>query len=504
MEGSRFLVIILHLVRIGQAEAGQPQRASLEPVFKDLTSQGFAFYSLMTWYSVGSKWGRLAAAGLSVKLRGRRVNATNVIALCNELRCPSTEIHKAFIQHNLLPLILQLTEVIPLEILTLFQTKVRKHFAIPQWLDCREIVQSDKYFDQFFQQMTRAYLTGSSDVGDQMLSPESDSEDEKKAAHIALEPSLPIFLDNVQQEADNSLGPQEIIHSTYSYANAAAGKPTPYPERKKRQEWTEQERALVLTGKKVASLDDLGKGMRERFYEASESKAGRYKPKQKWLQVQNSVIHGREIKSVDANGDLIFYTNGKASEASRTRLLTSLKAFFNQKPGGVQLLYRDSATQPISKFSTFHFSYWGRYGQNGKEAPTDFFMRPSNDIQNFPEEYETLCNILGATLQDIVSTALKRFPEELKDVQANVDIFPMNDTSPVKPFTSFVLNINVETIAHRDKGDNFLCIVLDLGEHTGGELCLQEAKVSLELYHDSSGKSYQKDGNGWDGNEFYL
>ncbi|KAJ3990689.1 hypothetical protein F5050DRAFT_1536151, partial [Lentinula boryana] len=60
------------------------------------------------------------------------------------------------------------------------------------------------------------------------------------------------------------------------------------------------------------------------------------------------------------------------------------------------------------------------------------------------------------------------------DVQANVDIFPMNDTSPVKPFTSFVLNINVETIAHRDKGDNFLCIVLDLGEHTGGELCLQE------------------------------
>ncbi|KAJ3791344.1 hypothetical protein GGU11DRAFT_835824, partial [Lentinula aff. detonsa] len=106
---------ILHLVRIGQAEAGQPQRASLEPVFKDLTSQGFAFYSLMTWYSVGSKWGRLAAAGtlyilmviamkpgLSVKLRGRRVNATNVIALCNELRCPSTEIHKAFIQHNLL------------------------------------------------------------------------------------------------------------------------------------------------------------------------------------------------------------------------------------------------------------------------------------------------------------------------------------------------------------------------------------------------------------------
>ncbi|KAJ3990585.1 hypothetical protein F5050DRAFT_1716783, partial [Lentinula boryana] len=208
----------------------------------------------------------------------------------------------------------KLTEVIPLEIPTLFQTKVRKHFAIPQWLDCREIVQSDKYFDQFFQhnatalprmlelwqpllelkpslqtlpsfslhRMTRAYLTGSSDVGDQMLSPESDSEDEKKAAHIALEPSLPIFLDNVQQEADNSLGPQEIIHSTYSYANAAAGKPTPYPERKKRQEWTEQERALVLTGKK----------MRERFYEASESKAGRYKPKQKWLQVQNSVIHG--------------------------------------------------------------------------------------------------------------------------------------------------------------------------------------------------------------------
>ncbi|KAF5362817.1 hypothetical protein D9757_014261 [Collybiopsis confluens] len=564
------------------AKAGESQRAGLGNVFKGLTSQGFSFHSLMSWYSAGSKWARLAAAGtlyllmviamkpgLSIKLRSKRVNATAVIALCNEFRFPSLEVHKDFIQHNMLPLILQLVDTIPLEIPTLFESMVRKYFNIPQCLSkFLLIISSDNYLllhsgmlqlaihrmQELWQplidlelslssqpsfsvhHMTTAYLTGSSEVGEDMIPfPESDSEDERIAASDnILEPSLPAFVGNVDQKDDGDLGPLAVIQSTFSYTKAAAGK-VPYPERSKRQQWTEKERTLVSLGQKANSLDDLGRGMRERFYDASAKKPGRYKPRQKWLQVSNSVIHGREIKIIDADGDLIFYTNGTASDSSRARILTALKAFFNLKPAGLELTSRNPS-MPIQKFPTFHFSYWGRYGQSSDGRKTNtwqFSVRPSNDIQKFPEEYESLCNILGTTLSEIVNTALKRFPEELKYLHANVDIFPINDTSPVKPFTSFVLNINVETIAHRDRGDNFLCIVLDLGEHSGGELCLQEAKISLELCHgdwvafsskrythfnmrydgtrcslvihsDSSGESYQRDGHGWNGNEYHL
>ncbi|KAJ3764520.1 hypothetical protein FB446DRAFT_710266, partial [Lentinula raphanica] len=103
--------------------------------------------------------------------------------------------------------------------------------------------------------------------------------------------------------------------------------------------------------------------------------------------------------------------------------------------------------------------------------------------------------------------ALGLFPKDFKEVEANVDIFPLNDSSPVKPFTSFVLNINVETVAHKDNGDNNLCIVLDLGEHTGGGLFLTHFNLKYEaircsavIHSDKDGISYQNNGNGWDGN----
>lgn len=62
-----------------------------------------------------------------------------------------------------------------------------------------------------------------------------------------------------------------------------------------------------------------------------------------------------------------------------------------------------------------------------------------------------------------------------------IDIIPLQQTSPVKPFTSFVLNINVATIIHKDGGDLRACIVVDIGSHEGGEVCLFEPRLVLEL-----------------------
>ncbi|KAJ3745910.1 hypothetical protein EV360DRAFT_57440, partial [Lentinula raphanica] len=174
-----------------------------------------------------------------------------------------------------------------------------------------------------------------------------------------------------------------------------------------------------------------------------------------------------------------------------------------------------------------------RQANGNKTNTSQFFMRGSHDLQVHSEEYDLVCEILGELLEKIVKKVLRLFPEELKNVEANLDIFPLNDHSPVKPFTSFVLNLNVETVAHKDNGDNSLCIVLDLGSHTGGGLCLFEPKVVLDLVHgdwvvfpsrhfthfnlrysgircsavihsDKDGLSYQKDGNGWDGNMYVL
>src|ERR1700690_4218627 len=53
-----------------------------------------------------------------------------------------------------------------------------------------------------------------------------------------------------------------------------------------------------------------------------------------------------------------------------------------------------------------------------------------------------------------------------------MDVLPGKEASPTHPFSGFVLNLNIVTRAHRDVKDQSCCLILVMGEHVGGELCL--------------------------------
>lgn len=52
---------------------------------------------------------------------------------------------------------------------------------------------------------------------------------------------------------------------------------------------------------------------------------------------------------------------------------------------------------------------------------------------------------------------------------------------PGYPFGSIVINLNVVTNGHRDTMDHKVCLVIVLGEHEGGELCLEEPGLVLPM-----------------------
>lgn len=114
-----------------------------------------------------------------------------------------------------------------------------------------------------------------------------------------------------------------------------------------------------------------------------------------------------------------------------------------------------------------------------------------------------------------------------------MDIFPLQDTSAMKPFTSVVINLNGITVAHKDEGDEGGCIIIVLGSFVGGELALYEPRVVLNVQHggvvtfrsrdythfnlhydgirasvvihsDRTGEAFRKNGNGWNKKVFYL
>jgi hypothetical protein len=77
-----------------------------------------------------------------------------------------------------------------------------------------------------------------------------------------------------------------------------------------------------------------------------------------------------------------------------------------------------------------------------------------------------------------METYLQEEFELLMDVAS---VLPGNCTSPVAPFISLVINVNVRTKAHRDSYDRHLCLVIPIGHFVGGALCLLENGLVLEL-----------------------
>ncbi|KAG0708540.1 hypothetical protein DFH29DRAFT_794960 [Suillus ampliporus] len=56
------------------------------------------------------------------------------------------------------------------------------------------------------------------------------------------------------------------------------------------------------------------------------------------------------------------------------------------------------------------------------------------------------------------------------------------ECSPVAPFLSLVLNLNVTTEGHRNRLDKDLCLILPLGEFAGGALVMFEQGLVLEIH----------------------
>lgn len=72
-------------------------------------------------------------------------------------------------------------------------------------------------------------------------------------------------------------------------------------------------------------------------------------------------------------------------------------------------------------------------------------------------------------------------PETYRQLMDFVDVVPYSDPPPVAPFCSLVLNFNVATGIHRDPQDLEICLVLVISDCVGGELCLLEPGLVLDL-----------------------
>ncbi|KAJ3806294.1 hypothetical protein F5876DRAFT_50307, partial [Lentinula aff. lateritia] len=260
----------------------------------------------------------------------------------------------------------------------------------------------------------------------------------------------------------------------------------------------------------------------------------------------------QEINVQDQDGKLMFHIDGTLSHEIRNNLLNGLRAWCEAASvtmTGVQL--KDTNSTSNSAFTALHFSFFAKYGVSGKNAPTDvhplllrrtedkktntsqFHVYASADMKKYPEAYDLLCTALEDAIEQIADKALLRHPDFSRGMQGEIDIVPFYDSTPGRPFRSVVINLNCATLAHKDTKDRKGCVVLVISLCKGGELCLFEPRLVLEmsngdfivfpskvythfnlhywgirsslvLHSDIDGESYKLDGNGWGQNDFVL
>jgi hypothetical protein len=72
-------------------------------------------------------------------------------------------------------------------------------------------------------------------------------------------------------------------------------------------------------------------------------------------------------------------------------------------------------------------------------------------------------------------------PEAYEELRQYCDILPHDEPSPAYPFTGVVVNLNVSTLGHRDKGDKNWCVVVCVSDCEGGALVCYELGLVIEL-----------------------
>ncbi|KAJ7181625.1 hypothetical protein C8R43DRAFT_869657 [Mycena crocata] len=224
-------------------------------------------------------------------------------------------------------------------------------------------------------------------------------------------------------------------------------------------------------------------------------------------------------------------------------------------------IYSDKSKRAGFKYLAWHCSYYNRYSEKGHKAPkgvhphyvfkekkgkvnhTQRVPYASKEIEENPEEAEMLAELIHLVTiivehhvrlyslflnkSDHPYLQIRRFlPKEYDELVVFVSKLPLNERSLAYPFGGFVINVCVATRGHRDRFDKRFCVIIPLGEWTGGELCLYEAgfvfrlqpwdilifpscdlthfnlhftgvRLSLVLHSDKFGDNWGRDGNGW-------
>ncbi|KAJ3917502.1 hypothetical protein F5877DRAFT_68173 [Lentinula edodes] len=447
----------------------------------------------------------------------KKASVTVIQALCNQIRAPtpSGEFFASFIvsgdlvKSRLIPVLANLQKDIPISMPTFYHPSLFKHLGLSSSFDSGNLNQSDNYFSSFFFHTFRslprdweAWNLFLAIPEDQLLSTallerrfllfSPVEEDVGSISELTSSSEEEPLAQRMGFQSQDAEGIHQILRTPYVPQKTAE----PFPaDLRRRSKWTEQERRAAINCVKPDSLDKYAQELSD----------------QRYLKLDRNLVDGKVLQVYDDNQSLLYTLDTTMPANLREGLETAVQACLSDTMA--QFRFQSYFSQGYNAPEDIHPLYL-RNSDGGKTNHSQFLSHPSEDIQKLSQEYATLKEALEAVLQWIVEKVLRIHPDMFQEILATADLLPLNDTSPASPFTSIVVNINVGTLAHRDKNDGYACICVTIGNPKGGELGMYEPKLLIEtrngdvvvffshngtrgsivIHGDKTGVDYQKDG----------
>ncbi|KAG2056216.1 hypothetical protein BDR06DRAFT_850106, partial [Suillus hirtellus] len=415
------------------------------------------------WYEHGCKFILLAAggsfyllviiAGLEIRWKVASMRFSVLRQVGSMLRQPG--IDKAdLITQRIIPTIAWIRSQMPISLQRIFPFSFLTSVGAGDALDCTDLVLTNRVFDIFRQEnftlLARdmgAWAICKSDVAEQTLVISGKG----VTSHLH---SLTCCPSGVKHFSVT------VFQTSFDRSHCNNVQSPAKNDRKENAIWMESERMKAAAGEAVSDLDDLCNKLGELYPEGYRSHGG-------YVRISMHILKGHMLDLRNSDGSLMAFICPSLPETIRLGLTSSLLGCFESKNQDAGSTFEKLAEKTLlHPFQCLHFSLWNCYSTVGDNAPTHIhpydMVRadvsrtnhmqcspyPSRDILEHQELYTNILTTFGELFEWIEMVMKEFLPEEYKVLVELGQNLPGGEHSPVAPFLSLVLNLNVTTEGH--------------------------------------------------------
>ncbi|KAG1837772.1 hypothetical protein F4604DRAFT_1532350, partial [Suillus subluteus] len=431
--------------------------------------------SFYRWYSTGCRYISLVAGGsfyILVLIAGLELHKTisevggNIFSEVGQmLRQPETMTPK-LIRDSVIPTIAWIRSQMPMSLQNLFCPSFTEHIGVGETLDCTNISLTDKVFGAFKQN------TYSLPARDLAAWSSCTSTIAMPCRVMCQEGHIGGILGPALRNMECFLPPMPWQPNISVLKTSFKGDPSDnqgFPAKTNRREniaWTEGERARAEAGYVVRDFEDLCNKLDNLYIDGrrkSELEGDAY------VRIPMEVLQGGELELRNSDDSLLLFACSSLPDQICCNLTSSLLARFDGKEADPPIA---SSSEQVAEnillcpFQSLHFSLWNRYITSGGDAPprihpydmvrtdvshTNYSQHlpyPSRDILQHQQLYRNIQSSFEELFQWIEQVIKKCLPTEFEVLAQLAQDLPGGDVSPVFPFLSLVVNLNVSTLAH--------------------------------------------------------